>query len=81
MTPQGTYQGRPCRACGDTERYRSSRNCVACHRAKYASRKSDYSGLVLEHEAVWRSTYLALFHEAEFDRRGWRQVEAGALTE
>ncbi len=33
-----TYEGKPCRYCGGTMRWKSGRNCVSCLRAKTAKR-------------------------------------------
>ena len=32
--PKGTYQGSPCKRCGHTKRYVSSRGCIACSKIK-----------------------------------------------
>lgn len=32
-----TYEGRPCKHCGGTRRYRSDRGCVACRNASWSA--------------------------------------------
>ncbi|HFW0119410.1 TPA: hypothetical protein ACIARM_004403 [Salmonella enterica subsp. enterica serovar Javiana] len=32
-----TYQGKPCKKCGSTERYTSDKRCVACRHARNAA--------------------------------------------
>jgi hypothetical protein len=43
-----TYIGQPCRACGSTERYVSSKNCVACQRRRFRSVTPGTYGIHLE---------------------------------
>lgn len=54
---------RPCSHCGTTRRYRSTRHCVRCQIETVAR------GTV-ERRAVWRNTFLALYHADAFDRMG-----------
>lgn len=77
MTTQGTYQGRPCRHCGGTLRYRFNRSCLACHNG----RRPDRTPGMREVRAVQLSTFLALYYPAELERSGWRRVAAPGTSE
>ena len=50
-----TYEGKPCRACGGVERYRS-RGCVACQRRRSAERYATPEGRA-QKQSVMRAYY------------------------
>lgn len=59
-----TFQGKACRRCGGTERYRKGRACVACRRAyDRAQRDQD------QHRASTRAWYAANSEHARQYRR------------
>ncbi len=39
VNPEKVYEGRPCRSCGNTLRWKCDRHCVACHRRRNAQRE------------------------------------------
>jgi hypothetical protein len=36
INPEKVFDGKPCKHCGETLRWRSSRQCVECGRKRYA---------------------------------------------
>ncbi len=43
-----TFQGKPCRKCGGTERYQSNRQCITCHRLRNRIRMIEKRKLINE---------------------------------
>lgn len=43
---QSRYNGKPCRVCGNTERYVLSNNCVACSKEATKKARVKYKELI-----------------------------------
>lgn len=49
-----TKEGKPCKVCGGTTRYISSRSCVTCTYNKHLARKQQNPEAHAEYQAAWR---------------------------
>lgn len=67
MTKAPTYQGRPCKTCGGTERYACCA-CVHCAKTKVAKRRAEFP----EREAVYWRNY-SIKHASELKERDQRR--------